>query len=277
MSVDNKIVGEEDSVGSWIDVHTHLNILAVNPEEALARGRSAGVERFITIGTTPEDHQEVLNLAQTLGSQVYCTLGVHPHEAHLYSAEVEKNIRQNVNHEKVLAIGEIGLDYYYDNAPRETQKEVFRSQLQMALEANLPVEIHTREAEDDTLEILREFSGKVRGLIHCFTGTMGLAEEALKLGLDISISGVVTFKNADSLREICREIPLDRLHLETDSPFLAPVPERGKKNEPAFIAHTARSVANLKSVSINELSAQMRKNALRLFPKLKWPVEVEIK
>lgn len=254
----------------WIDVHSHLNFLEMSPQEALSHGRSVGVERVITIGTTPEDHEVVLALANTLGPEVYCTLGVHPHEASLYNEKVGQTMRSHLQQDKVLAVGEIGLDYYYEHSPREIQREVFRSQLQMALETNLPVEIHTRDAEEDTIEILKEFGAKIRGLVHCFTGSLWLAEESLRLGLDISFSGVVTFKSAGALRDVCQMVPLDRLHVETDCPYLAPVPERGKKNEPAFVVHTARVVAELKGISMTTLSEQTCRNALRLFPKLRW-------
>ncbi len=254
----------------WIDVHCHLDMLSITPDEALERAQKVGIERIITIGTSPDDHEQVFSLSQKLGSRVYCTLGVHPHEAQKYTREVEQYLAQKTQNEKVVAIGEIGLDYYYDNAPREEQQKAFRSQLQLALELDLPVEIHTRDAEEDTLAILKEFGGKIKGLIHCFTGTQGLAEEGLKLGLDLSFSGVITFKNAQNLRDICQKIPLERLHVETDAPFLAPVPERGKKNEPAFMLHTAREIAKIKQVSLEDLAQKTQINAQRLFTKLKW-------
>ncbi|MCB0363832.1 MAG: TatD family hydrolase [Bdellovibrionaceae bacterium] len=254
----------------WIDVHTHLNMLEVSPQEALARAKAAGVERLITIGTQPEDHQLVQDIAKDLGAEVYCTLGVHPHDASKYSDEVGESIRQSLSNPQVVAVAEIGLDYYYDMSPREVQKEAFERQLQIALDTQMPVEIHTRDAEEDTVAILKNFSGKIKGLMHCFTGTQWLADECLKLGLNISFSGVVTFRNADPLREVCRSVPLDRLHVETDAPFLAPVPQRGKKNEPAFVVHTAELVSQLKGVSPSELADQTRANALRLFPRIDW-------
>ena len=167
-------------------------------------------------------------------------------------------------------LAEIGLDYYYSHSEHDVQREVFRKQMAIAAEFNLPIEIHTRDAEADTIEILKEFSGRVKGLFHCFTGTQWLADEGLALGYNISISGVVTFKSAEALRAVVKTVPLDRLHIETDAPFLAPVPNRGKKNEPALLVHTAQVVAELKGISVEELSRHTSENARRLFTKLKW-------
>lgn len=253
---------------SWIDVHTHLNMLDMPPEQALEAARREGVEEMITIGTSPDDLPLVLSLAQRFFPRVACTLGIHPHEAELYTPEVEKFIRTEAVRPEVVAIGETGLDYYYNTAPKEQQILAFRAQMQMAQDLGLPVEIHTRDAEEDTLAVLRDFSGGRRGLLHCFTGTWQLAKAGLDLGYDISISGVVSFKNAEALREVVQKVPLDRLHVETDAPFLAPVPHRGKKNQPAFVTHTAALVAQLKGVPVEKLSAQLRANAQALFPKL---------
>lgn len=232
--------------------------------------REAGVERFITIGTEPKDHEVVLELARKYYPEVVCTLGVHPHEAKLYTDEVETFIAAHLGDREVVAVGEIGLDYYYENSEREAQKEAFRRQLALSLKHDLPVEIHTRDAEEDTLAILREFGGQVRGLLHCFTSSLAMAKSALELGLDISFSGVVTFKNADELRDVVRFVPLDRLHVETDAPFLAPIPMRGKPNVPAYVVHTARRVAELKGVTDAQLMSAACANARRLFTKLAW-------
>lgn len=253
----------------FIDVHTHLNMLEMPPEEALKSASDVGVENVITIGTCPDDLPVVLGLAKRFFPKVACTLGIHPHEAELYSAEAEKFIRANASSPEVVAIGETGLDYYYDNAPREHQNEVFRLQMQIAHELGLPVEIHTRDAEPDTMTVLNEFRGKTRGLLHCFTGTWEMAKNGLDNDFHISISGVVTFKNAGDLREVVKKVPIDRLHVETDAPFLAPIPHRGKKNQPAWVTHTADLVAQLKGVTLPELQAQLRLNAQSLFPKLR--------
>lgn len=254
---------------SWIDVHTHLNMLEIPPEAALAQAAAEKVNHMITIGTCPDDLPVVLALAKKFSPKVACTLGVHPHEAQLYSAEIGRWIRENAVSPEVVAIGETGLDYYYNNAPKEVQIHAFREQMQMAQDLSLPVEIHTRDAEADTMQILKDFSGRGRGLLHCFTGTWELAKAGLDCGFNISISGVVTFKNADALRDVVKRVPLDRLHVETDAPFLAPIPHRGKKNQPAWVVHTAEVVAKLKGVTLAELESATRQNAISLFPKFR--------
>lgn len=253
----------------WIDVHCHLDMLEGGAEQALKTAQEAGVKRIITIGTNPADLPTVIELSEKFSPHVFCTIGVHPHDGVKYSAEVGEFLRQNAQHPRVVAIGEIGLDYYYNQSPKEEQLVAFREQLQIAADVGLPVEIHTRDAEEDTVKLLEEFEGRVKGIIHCFTGTDYLAKEALRLGYNISISGVVTFKNAESLRQTVRDIvPLDRLHVETDAPFLAPVPMRGRPNTAAYVVHTAQVVADLKNVSLQTLSEQTKKNAEKLFFKL---------
>lgn len=253
----------------WIDVHCHLDRLEGGSEHALQLALDAGVKRLITIGTEPADLPLVIALSEKFAPHVFCTIGVHPHDGVKYNAEVGEFLRKNAAHPRVVAIGEIGLDYYYDQSPREEQLFAFREQMQIAAETGLPVEIHTRDAEEDTVKILTEYKGKVKGIIHCFTGTDGLAQQALDLGYNISISGVVTFKNAQSLRDTVKNtIPLDRLHVETDAPFLAPVPMRGKSNTSAYVVHTAQVVAELKNVTLQTLSEQTKKNAEKLFSKL---------
>lgn len=254
----------------WMDLHAHLNMLEEGPEEALRLAREVGVVKVVTIGTDPEDLPFVLAMAEKNYPDVYCTLGIHPHEGQIYTPEIGQYIEANVAKPWVIAVGEIGLDYYYEHSSPELQKEAFRAQLEIAARTNMPVQIHTRDADQDTIEIMREFKGRVRGVIHCFTGTSWLAQEALALGYNISISGVVTFKNAEALRQVVRSLPLDRLHVETDAPFLAPVPVRGKKNTPAFVVHTAKFVAELKGISVEELARLTKENALAMFPKIKW-------
>jgi TatD DNase family protein len=254
---------------SWIDVHTHLNMLEMPPEEALQLASAQKVENMITIGTCPDDLPVVLALAKKFAPRVACTLGIHPHDAQLYSEEVGRWIRTFAVEPEVVAIGETGLDYYYNKSPVDVQIHAFREQLKIAEDLGLPVEIHTRDAEADTMQILAEFKGRVRGLLHCFTGTWELAEAGLNCGWNISISGVVTFKNAEALRDVVRKVPLDRLHVETDAPFLAPIPHRGKKNQPAWVVHTAECVAGLKGVSLAELETATRQNAQKLFSKFK--------
>lgn len=252
----------------WIDVHAHLNMLETTIPESLRLAEAAKVKTIFTIGTTPEDLPLVLKIAQENYPTVCCTLGVHPHDAQLFDKTTENFIRANAPRKEVVAIGEIGLDYYYKNSEPSVQRLAFEQQLQLAADLNLPVEIHTRDAEADTFDILKKFEGRVKGLLHCFTGTQWMADRALELGFNISISGVVTFKNAQSLRDIVKGIPIDRIHVETDAPFLAPTPHRGKKNTPAYVTHTAELVAQLKGVTLLELAQQTRQNAQKLFSKL---------
>jgi TatD DNase family protein len=254
---------------TFIDVHTHIDMLEIDPQTVLKTAREAGVEHMITIGTGRDDHPKIVEMVERLKPHVYGTLGYHPHDAKDFDDAGEKFMRDHLNDARIVAVGEIGLDYYYKKSEPEVQRVVFERQLQLAEEFGLPVEIHTRDAEDDTITILQKFEGKVKGLMHCFTGTQRLADAALALGFNISISGVVTFKNADELRATVKTVPLDRLHIETDAPFLTPVPFRGKKNEPALIVHTARVVAELKGVSVEELALATTENARRLFKRLK--------
>jgi len=255
---------------AWIDVHAHINMLEISKEEERELSLEAGVERVITIGTCPEDNPLVLSIAKNDYPRIHCTLGIHPHDAKLYDDEAEKFIRENASSKYVVAIGEMGLDYYYENSDRETQKRVFRRQVEMAIELDMPIEVHTRDAEEDTMSILGDYKGKVKGLIHCFTGTQELADFAIDIGFNVSISGVVTFKKADELRAIVKSLPLDRIHVETDSPFLAPMPLRGKTNIPSYVVHTAKVVAELKGVTEEELAEQTKLNAKKLFKKLNW-------
>lgn len=255
----------------WVDVHCHLDRLEGGSAFALQLAKDAGVKKIITIGTEPEDLPVVLKLAEDFSPDVFCTLGIHPHEGIKYSKDVEIFLRANASKPCVVAIGEIGLDYHYDQSPREEQRFAFRDQLKIAADMNLPVEIHTRDAEEDTIAILKEFEGKVTGLIHCFTGSAWLAQQSLDLGFNISISGVVTFKNAVDLRNTVQNIiPIDRLHVETDAPFLAPVPMRGRSNTSAYMVHTAQVVADLKDVTLEQLATQTKENAKKMFKKLIW-------
>jgi TatD DNase family protein len=250
----------------WIDVHAHLEMLEVTESEVLDLCRQNGVRQLITIGTHPEENKKVLEIARRHHPTVACALGVHPHEAKFYDDDAEAELEAACASETVVAVGEIGLDYYYDHSERDAQREVFRRQLALAQKLGLPVEIHTREAEKDTMEILREFN--VRGLVHCFTGTSWLARQALDYGLDISFSGIVTFKNADDLRSTLKTVPLERLHIETDSPFLTPVPHRGKKNNPSLLTHTAAFLSDFLKIPEEKLSEHTWANARRLFPRL---------
>ncbi len=251
----------------FIDTHTHLSMLESEVQAVLDRAEAVNILQMVNIGTNHEDHPVVLQTAQKFYPKVFCTLGVHPHDAKDYHL-AKDFLLKNLIHKEVIAVGEIGLDYYYKNSSVEDQKKAFIEQIEISIDHNLPIEIHTRDAEEDTIELLKTYKGKVKGLIHCFTGTQWLADKAMDLGLNISISGVVTFKSAEALRDVVKNTPLDRLHIETDAPFLAPIPHRGKKNEPSFMIETAKKVAELKEVSLEDLAKQVQKNTHKLFPKL---------
>ena len=227
-----------------IDSHCHLDFpdFAGELDAIVERARAAGVERMITIGTRVEKAAQAAEIAERYEG-VYFTIGTHPHEAASASAADFTTMRRFAAHPKCVGIGEAGLDYHYNYAPPDVAKRVFRGQIALARELGLPVVIHTRDAEDDTAAILKDEMGQGRfgALLHCFTSSRALAETALGLGLMISFSGVVTFKNSGELRAIARDVPLDRILVETDAPYLAPVPHRGKRNEPAFVAATAQS------------------------------------
>ncbi len=209
----------------------------------------------MSIGTTLEEFPQVQTVAERFAN-VWCSVGIHPHEAQKELLADATPLLERAKHPKVVAIGETGLDYYYEHSPRDEQKQNFRAHISAARETGLPLIVHTRDAEEDTIAILREEMGKgaFSGLIHCFTGTKTLADAALELGFCISVSGIATFKKSDELRDVLKDVPLDRLLVETDAPYLAPMPHRGKRNEPAFVAHTAASLAALKGVSVEEIS-----------------------
>lgn len=255
-----------------IDSHCHLDMSVFDEDrsDAIARAKAAGVEIMVEIAGSDIAAGSLdrgMNLAQQYPF-IYAAVGVHPHEARLYDEVLEDRLVELSGHAKVIAWGEIGLDYHYDFSPRETQRAVFRRQVQLAREAGLPLSIHTREAEADTLEILREAAAQetgLRGVMHCFTGSKDLARAALDLGFLISFSGVVTFKNAEELREIAVDLPSDRILVETDSPYLAPVPFRGKRNEPANVVATAKFLAELRGMNVEEFGRLTNENFLRLF------------
>lgn len=252
-----------------IDAHTHLEMLEANTADVIAAAQVAGVSHMITIGCHPNDFDKVCTLARDHYPVVAATLGVHPHEAKFYTDDVESQIRSQSSQPYIIGIGEIGLDYYYNHSDPATQRQVFHRQMALAMELGLPVEIHSRDAEDDTAAELVQWKGKVKGLLHCFSGTQKLADKALEMGFYISLSGVVTFKNAETLRDVVKTLPLDRILVETDAPFLSPVPVRGKKNQPAYVVHTAQKVAEIKGISVEELQKTVEINIRTLFPKWK--------
>jgi TatD DNase family protein len=257
-----------------IDSHCHLDFpeLAKDETGVLARARTAGVGAMLTIGTRLDQFDRVRAIAER-HDNVWCSVGVHPHEAKDEGQRAPDRLIEAARHAKVIGIGETGLDFYYEHSPRPEQAESFRAHIAAARETGLPLIVHTRDADAETGDILEEEYGKgaFSGLIHCFSSGPEIARRALGLGLYISISGIVTFKAAEALRTTVKDIPLERLLVETDAPYLAPVPKRGKTNEPAFVAHTAAKVAELKGVSIAELEAATTDNFFRLFAKAERP------
>ena len=255
----------------FIDSHAHIDgpEFDADREEMLERAQSAGISTILNVGTG-DPHSGAFERAVQLGNKhsfVYTAIGVHPHDARHYDDRAEEKIKTLVQNEKVLAWGEIGLDFHYDNSPRDVQVEVFKRQLRAARESELPVVIHTREAEAETIEILKtEYEGaERRGVFHCFSGSMDLARRAIELGFMISFSGIVTFKKADELRHVASEVPLERLLIETDCPFLTPVPHRGKRNEPGFVIEVARCLAGIHGLDVEEIGRVTTANFNRTF------------
>ena len=253
-----------------IDSHCHLEYkgLVEDQQGVLARARAAGVGGFLSISTRQSEWDQVISTAER-EADVWASVGIHPHEADGHADLGEAALLAATDHPSVIAIGETGLDYYYDHSDRETQKALFRRHISVARETGLPLIIHTRDAEQDTAAILAEEMGKgaYPALIHCFTASADFAAKVLELGLTISLSGIVTFKNAKDLQAIAAQLPEDRILVETDAPFLAPVPHRGRVCEPAFTADTARFVAGLRGVSPEALAETTTRNFARLFSK----------
>lgn len=250
-----------------IDSHAHLDDARFDADRdaVLQRAWDSGLRKILTIGNGrgPDDMGCGIPIAES-HDWIFTSAGVHPHDAGKVEERHYSMLEQLSKHPKVLAIGEAGLDYHYDNSPRDVQRSVFRRQSAFARDAGLPLIVHTREADADTEQILKE-ENATRGVIHCFTSGERLADFAIEIGFSISFSGIVTFPNSKALAEIARRIPSDRLLLETDCPYLAPVPHRGKRNEPGFVADTARFVAELRGVSPEQLAAQVTANFERVF------------
>jgi TatD DNase family protein len=255
----------------FADSHCHLNYKGLVEEQpaVLARAREAGVEAMLNISTRRSEWDAVIGVAEREGD-VWASVGIHPHEADGHPDVDTATLVERAAHGRVVGIGETGLDFYYDHSDRDRQKASFRAHIAASRETGLPLIVHTRDAEADTADILEEETGKgaFPGVIHCFTASRDFADKALALGLYISISGIVTFKNARDLQETAKEIPSERLLIETDSPFLAPVPHRGKPCEPAFVADTARFLAALRGEEVEALAATTADNFRRLFGKV---------
>lgn len=249
-----------------IDSHSHIymNHYDADRDAVIARAAAAGVTQLLQVGCNLEDSRRVVAFSERVPG-IYATVGVHPHEATTVSADGLDALAALTQHPKVLAWGEIGLDFYYDNSPRERQQAAFAAQLQRASVCDVPVVIHTREAERETLELLRRYPICRGGQVHCFTGTPGMAAQLLDMGFHIGFTAIVSFNKAENVRDALRLVPLERLLIETDSPYLAPKPYRGKRNEPAFVVHVAEAIAHVKRVPVADVIAHTTQNFYRLY------------
>ncbi|WP_420561678.1 TatD family hydrolase [Tepidicaulis sp.] len=254
-----------------VDSHCHLDFKDFDGETdaIVKRAGAAGVGLMVTIGTKVTEFDKVLAVAERYDN-IFCTVGIHPHEAESEPEVDAARLIELSRHPKVVGIGETGLDYYYEHSPREAQQKNFRSHIWAARETGLPLIVHTREADADTDRILSEemAEGAFPGLLHCFSSGRALAMKAVDLGLYISLSGILTFKSAEDIRQTAADVPLERLLVETDSPYLAPVPKRGKRNEPSFVVHTAAKLAEIKGLGEGELAGVTTDNFFRLFTKV---------
>lgn len=250
---------------AFFDSHAHLTDerLIGDVDETVSRAREGGVSRMVTIGTDPNDSERACDLAVRL-ENVWATAGIHPHEASRADAGALERIGELSGRPETVAIGETGLDYYYDNAPRPAQRAAFERQLELAADGALPVVVHSREADEDTAAMVRAAEGAVTGVLHCFAGGAALLDAGLEAGWHVSFSGLVTFKNYDGT-DLVRAVPADRLLIETDSPYLAPVPMRGKRNEPAYVRHVAEKVAELRGESLETVARMTTRNAFRFY------------
>lgn len=257
---------------NFVDSHCHIDgeQFDADRDEVVGRAKDAGVKIMLTVGTgNPHDGEieRAVKCAEKYAN-VYASVGVHPHDAKLYDNAAEAHLIELAKRVKVVAWGEIGLDYFYDHSPRDVQREVFRRQIRTAKELDLPVIIHSREADDETVEILTDEYGVTLGrggVLHCFGGSAEMAKTMLDIGFYVSFAGNVTFKKAENLREAAKIVPFERLLIETDCPFLAPVPNRGKRNEPSFVVHTAQFLANFYGIELEKLANQTTQNFLEFF------------
>ena len=249
-----------------IDSHAHLEMTPFDRDrdQVVRRAKEAGVEIIVTVGTSVEDCRKALEISRRYPG-VYVVIGIHPHEVKDIDGRTYDSLREMAKHEKVVAYGEIGLDFFRNLSPRGTQIHRFGEQLELAAELNLPVVIHDREAHRETMELLKGWTGGRRGIIHCFSGDYPMAKRCVDLGFYISIPGTVTFEKNEKLRSIVRDLPLESLLVETDCPYLTPNPFRGKRNEPAYVVHTARKVAEIKGRSFEEVAAATTANAKAVF------------
>ena len=250
-----------------VDSHCHLNYkgLVENLDVVLEAARDQNVRKFLAINTRISEFDQVHSIARA-HDDVFCTAGIHPHEAENEAADLKKLVSLSA-HEKVVGIGETGLDYYYQRAPKAPQKANFRTHIEAAAETGLPLIVHSRDAEADTYRLLNERAGDITGVMHCFTASVELAKKALDLGFYVSFSGIITFRNAEGVREAAKIVPDDRILVETDAPYLAPVPHRGKPCQPAYVADTLKFLAELRGTPKDRMAAITTKNFFDLFPK----------
>lgn len=250
-----------------IDAHAHIDDekFDADREAVVRRAQAAGLIAMVNVGCDLATSNRSIALAQS-HQMIYAAVGIHPQEAQVAPADYLDRLRELAGHRKVVAIGEIGLDYYYETSPREVQMRVFREQLVLARELNLPFVIHDRDAHGDVMAVLREMQDfPAGGILHCFSGSWEMAELCLKMGLYISLAGPVTFNNAGKLKEIAARVPLDRLLVETDCPYLTPVPHRGKRNEPAYVRHVAERIAALREMALTDLARATVANTCRIY------------
>jgi TatD DNase family protein len=252
-----------------IDSHAHIQgkEYAGEVEAVIARAREAGVGKIIAVGGAGDmsSNTEAVALAKTF-PDIYATVGMHPHDAKDVGSDELKKLKDLAAAPKVIAVGETGLDYYYDHSPREVQRRVFGQFIHLARETGLPIVVHERDAAQHVADLLQtEGAGKLRGVIHCFTGNYEAARAYLDLGFYISFTGIITFKNADALRDVVRKVPLDRMFIETDSPYLTPVPHRGKRNEPAYVRYVGETIASVKGLSLEEVARVTTESVKTLF------------
>jgi TatD DNase family protein len=254
-----------------VDSHCHLDFpdFASELDDVVARARAAGVSRIVTISTRVKKHAQVLAIAEKF-PDVFCSVGTHPHNAQEEADITAQDLIERAKHPKVVAIGEAGLDYHYDKSPRDVQEKSFREHIAAARVTGLPLVIHSRDCDDDMARILEEETGKgaFPAVLHCFTGGRDLAFKAMRLGLYISFTGILTFKNSGALRELAAELPAERVLVETDAPYLAPMPYRGKRNEPAYVVETAKVLAEACGVPAEVMARRTTENFFRLFSKV---------
>lgn len=251
-----------------VDSHCHLNFpdFQKDLDETIQRAEVQGIKTLLTINTKLSEAVEIQHIADRY-EQVFCTVGVHPHDAQEYARPtLKQEIITLAQHPKVVGIGETGLDYYYHQSPKEDQIDSFEQHILASIDLSLPLIIHTRDASEDTIFCIKKYP-RARGVFHCFSGSKVLAQQALDLGYYISFSGILTFKNAEELREVARFVPLDRILVETDSPYLAPLPHRGKRNEPAYTYYTAERLAEVKGLPLEEIAQATTQNFFTLFTK----------